>query len=119
MMNPEIKKDWCEALRSGEYQQTTKRLRTPEGFCCMGVLEDRRLKSQGLDWQFEEYDMEYYTPESENAVLTNECMEWAGLEMRVPILCIPGEDFPVSVGVLNDSMGYTLEQLADLIEAQL
>lgn len=43
-MNPEIKKKWVEALRSGEYEQTEGQLRVddekgkPVGYCCLGVL---------------------------------------------------------------------------------
>lgn len=37
-MNPELKAKWIAALRSGEYKQVTARLRTREGYCCLGVL---------------------------------------------------------------------------------
>jgi hypothetical protein len=39
-LHPEVSRAWCEALRSGKYPQTQKRLRTEEGFCCLGVLAD-------------------------------------------------------------------------------
>lgn len=48
-MNPEIKKRWVEALRSGKYAQTTGALHrkfdeprnhTSAGFCCLGVLRE-------------------------------------------------------------------------------
>lgn len=40
-MNPEIKAKWLEALRSHQYQQARKYLRTDEThFCCLGVLCD-------------------------------------------------------------------------------
>jgi hypothetical protein len=35
-----IKKRWVEALRSGNYKQTTGCLRNGDGFCCLGVLCD-------------------------------------------------------------------------------
>ena len=37
---PTIKTKWVAALRSGKYKQDTGRLRTADGFCCLGVLCD-------------------------------------------------------------------------------
>lgn len=37
---PEIKASWTAALRSGKYPQVRGRLRTSEGFCCLGVYCD-------------------------------------------------------------------------------
>lgn len=39
-MNTVIARTWVEALRSGEYAQTTNALHTAAGFCCLGVLCD-------------------------------------------------------------------------------
>lgn len=39
-MKRELKEKWIKALRSGEYKQAQRRLRTSEGFCCLGVLCD-------------------------------------------------------------------------------
>ncbi len=33
-------REWIAALRSGEYAQATGYLRTPDGFCCLGVACD-------------------------------------------------------------------------------
>lgn len=57
-MNAEVKAQWLDALRSGEYQQTKGRLRRdnpidPEdaddgynaGYCCLGVLCDLAVKA--------------------------------------------------------------------------
>lgn len=41
-MDQTLKKQWIEALRSGEYKQTKKVLcSTVGGFCCLGVLADK------------------------------------------------------------------------------
>lgn len=46
MMNPEIKRRWVAALRSGKYPQGEPGyLKTPpfqgrEGYCCLGVLQE-------------------------------------------------------------------------------
>lgn len=37
-MNPELKKKWVDALRSGEYKQGKGILNGERGFCCLGVL---------------------------------------------------------------------------------
>jgi hypothetical protein len=47
-MDPHTKKTWIDALRSGEYKQTTGQLckvddltQPSESFCCLGVLVDQ------------------------------------------------------------------------------
>jgi hypothetical protein len=46
---------WIAALRSGEYTQTTGKLKRThtgyEGFCCLGVLCDLARKDGGEDWE--------------------------------------------------------------------
>lgn len=37
-MNKALKKKWLKALRSGDYEQTTGRLKDQAGHCCLGVL---------------------------------------------------------------------------------
>ena len=37
-MKENIKNLWVDALRSGEYNQTTHQLEDKEGYCCLGVL---------------------------------------------------------------------------------
>ena len=46
---PELKAKWIEALRSGEYKQTTNTLCSSNGesFCCLGVLIDL----MGTEWK--------------------------------------------------------------------
>lgn len=45
-MDPELKKRWVDALRSGKYKQCAGKLHDGEGFCCIGVLAD----IQGCEW---------------------------------------------------------------------
>jgi len=45
-MNENAKK-WVEALRSGEYEQTTENLQDHRGYCCLGVACDLYEKSTG------------------------------------------------------------------------
>lgn len=37
-LNPDLKKQWIEALRSGDYQQCRAKLTDGKGYCCLGVL---------------------------------------------------------------------------------
>lgn len=40
-MDPELKRKWVEALRSGRYQQAHGELRSEEGgYCCLAVLHE-------------------------------------------------------------------------------
>jgi hypothetical protein len=51
-MDPTLKRQWIDALRSGKYQQGKKALRTDENkFCCLGVLCD--ISGKG-EWRYEE-----------------------------------------------------------------
>lgn len=49
-MNQEIKKQWVEALRSGNYKQDKGHLRTKFGFCCLGVLCDILKDKLKTEW---------------------------------------------------------------------
>lgn len=37
-MNPEIKRDWIDALTGDKFQQTLSALKGSGGYCCLGVL---------------------------------------------------------------------------------
>lgn len=77
-MNQEIKKLWCEALRSGNYKQGTLALYNKKAgtYCCLGVLTDLAVKAgvaeagiltrPGVD------------------ILSLEVIAWAGLTDRDP-----------------------------------
>ena len=60
-MNPELKSKWIEALRSGEFKQTTGMFKKThsdgtERFCCLGVLcvvaEENPIIFAGSNWAF-------------------------------------------------------------------
>lgn len=111
--NKENIRKWVNALRSGEYKQTTGLLHNDYGYCCLGVLCDVSIKN-GLD-------VECYSTVNDSdepciaygdswSQLPEEVVDWAGLEQPNPMLV---EDDAVS---LNDDMGYDFNQIADLIE---
>lgn len=120
-MKPEIKQRWVNALRSGEYSQGRYQLRNSENhFCCLGVLCDLYLKEQNKEWVKGEEQFSYLAPSvdgNSGEVLTNDVIEWAGLKFHNPELTIGNEQTVISD--LNDSLGKTFEEIAQLIEAQL
>jgi len=118
-MKHEIKEKWVEALRSGEYSQTTGVLRDDIGFCCLGVLCDLHQKETGEgEWLQPKINKRiYYLDGSgvrDSGVLTPKVMEWAGLDMDNFI--IDGDSGYAAI--INDN-GATFAYIADLIEKNL
>ena len=124
-MNPEVKEKWVEALRSGEYKQGTNYLRSHnDRFCCLGVLCDIAEKEGIVEaeryWEFddevEDDPFANYSYDGTDTSLPIPVRIWAGLDpeegwnpMLVSDSCIQ----------LNDSEGFTFEQIADEIEEAL
>lgn len=129
-MNTEIKQKWVDALRSGEYQQATGRLRNIHGFCCLGVLCDLYAQEPfNKGWMFrgedEKYPLQedYWVFDGESELLPSSVRQWAGLKSNCPDIKVECEDedeeyFYTTVAELNDD-GTTFKQIADLIETQL
>ncbi len=71
-MNDNAKK-WVEALESGRFQQAKGKLRTADGFCCLGVA----CEISGLGkWDHENYKTK---TSSRSSFLPMEVKEWLGL----------------------------------------
>jgi hypothetical protein len=139
-MNPEAKKLWIEALRSGEYQQTRSVLHDDNGFCCLGVLCDVAMKNWDImsEWREsteEERDAQdvlcdgpAYAFLGQVNVLPEQVMEWAGLEKNNPDVhgqcddedcaCDEGGEWTVTLAELNDD-GRSFSEIADMIEDSL
>lgn len=49
-LDPEFKKQWVEALRSGKYPQGIGRLKSSLGYCCLGVAEEIMFPLTGNRW---------------------------------------------------------------------
>jgi hypothetical protein len=131
-MNTEIKQKWIDALRSGDYQQGTGRLRSNDGFCCLGVLCDLYAQEHfNQGWVFKEENEEnplpqdYWYFDGESELLPSSVRQWAGLYSSSPVIKVEVEDEPededwdkmIAIAELNDN-GSTFNQIADLIEAQ-
>ena len=124
-LKPEIKKLWCDALRSGEWQQTTEKLEWENAYCCLGVLT--KLTGEPMDL---ERDDEIPPP-----ALAETWWDLSGpasmfAELRDPEVKIDVEEFDedgeevlvsrsYNLSEVNDKLNYTFAQIADLIEEQL
>jgi hypothetical protein len=51
LLKPEVKKKWLDGLSSGEYPQAQYALRTPAGYCCIGVLYDVNKELLNGEWK--------------------------------------------------------------------
>lgn len=133
-MNPQVKEMWVNALRSGDYNQTQGKLRTPGGFCCLGVLTDLYLKEKNYEWIPQSNDPEnispedYYTFEQTDDFLPTSVQKWAGLNTSCPEVMVENPYYDeddlfdkldsTELSELNDN-GSSFIEIADLIESQL
>lgn len=131
-MNPEVKQKWIDALRSGKYEQGSGKLRTPNGYCCLGVLCDLYAQEHNTQWEFRGYDenanphpMDYWYFEDRNYYLPESVMDWAGLKTHNPLVRVDVEDndedngyFQDEIANVND-LGYTFMDLSKIIQEQL
>jgi hypothetical protein len=124
-MNPAIKKQWVEALRSGEYKQGREYLRQGDKFCCLGVLCDLYGKQHGVGWHGK--TINYMLDETSS--LPESVEKWAGVAGYSPEVVM--NDKTVALATLNDGDAgfchleieaikpHTFLEIADIIEAQL
>lgn len=113
-MNPEIKARWVAALRSGEYKQAKKTLRsTSGGFCCLGVLCDVLAPA---DWDCNAHLSEINFPSQSIRLQAGFPLLGGEGWARIPEVDIRGER--LTLDEHNDS-GRSFAEIADAIEAQL
>jgi hypothetical protein len=119
-MNPSIKQEWLEALRSGQYKQGKHRLQNSTGgFCCLGVLCDIASRHGVGGWRLEGEDPPVYDCSASGLVdtavgrLPRAVIDWAGLGGQTDPMA--GE---ARLSTLNDC-GHTFAEIADLIEKKL
>lgn len=116
-MNQDIKREWVEALRSGDYAQTKDRLKRlgmgggeQPGYCCLGVLAEVLIKRGIGCWRG---DLHYGECDGEEERLSSEDIPspiaaTIELEMRDQ----------QQLAEMNDS-GDSFEEIADYIEKSL
>lgn len=116
-MNPEIKDKWLSALRSGEYKQTDGSLKTPEGYCCLGVLCDIAIKENKIpDWELLTYGV-FQTVDGEENFLPIDIQKWAGIVDENPSI-ITKQGKTVTLSKINDD-GKSFKEIALYIERYL
>ncbi len=115
-MNDNAKR-WVKALRSGEYQQTVKRLhRITDGvdsFCCLGIAcklyaEDHDITTVIQANTFEDDAVAYA---SYAAILPHQVQYWLGLNDRAG-------GFGYETLADRNDRGATFVEIADIIESE-
>lgn len=94
-MNSRIKQLWIAALLSGVYKQIVSKLKTSEGFCCLGVLTDLYIQEHNLRWNKSCGGYSYFMSNDEN--LPDTVAKWADLDQTTASLLSDmndtGDDF--------------------------
>lgn len=115
-MNEEIKKQWADALRSGKYQQGRGWLRVKDSFCCLGVLCDLHAKATNGAWTV--LGQSYVATYKEAATsLPGTVVQWVGWDAGMPNVEYQTE--MRSLISLNDALGLSFTEIAEIIEDQL
>lgn len=128
-LKPEIKARWQAKLESGEYPQDKHQLRSPRGFCCLGVLGDLAVEDGLASWD-ENVLVVKSTGQREPSSFPVSLLEWAFgavpdqavLEGRrttnFPFEARGTTDFPFDLCLTeqNDSAGLTFPEISKLIK---
>ena len=127
-MNPEIKREWVAALRSGKYEQGDGELRDPfkvtEKFCCLGVLCDILKDRVGGHWDAGTFCV---GDERDCMTLPEAVKNVAGLDSVDPVICDASLSAHNDGGPINGESGPHAEhvtqksfpEIANLIERYL
>jgi hypothetical protein len=139
-MKASIKKQWLEALRSGQYKQAKGFLRRLDrngnlGHCCLGVLCELVMPAIPDSGWLSDHSGTFRTPAGDSHTsLVGPVRDYANLDQRSPRINIPSdhplwEDGRVSAHMLDDRRGTELAglndsglsflEIADLIEQYL
>jgi hypothetical protein len=104
-MKPELRAQWCKALRSGDYEQVSSYLRVgpnageEHGYCCLGVLLD--IEGSEDDKAQHAFDDDYSL-----ACLTGTFSSVVGLSRSTA----------TELADMNDDKGMSFDEIADWIE---
>lgn len=122
-MNPSVKRQLLEALRSGDYIQCFGTLRLDNNitkYCIMGVL----CKLHQHDCHITKRHWRSYRPTTNSysymhdSALHENVAKWAGFPSTNPYLTLPDGRIR-SLMYINDSLKLPFNEIADLIEEQL
>ena len=116
-MNPQIRAQWCAALRSGNYQQGSGKLCRSGRRCCLGVLADLAEKA-GAIGSITRHPHGWTEYDGCSDWLPDSIMEWAGLADHNPRVTasfgVASEK--LTLAVINDEYGKSFAEIADLID---
>lgn len=107
-MDPQVKEDWVEALRSDEYVQGKDYLCKDNKHCCLGVLceiTDTDVVAKSINGG----TIYAYKGETNTALLSENLKEEIGL----------ADDDVDELIFLNDTQEVTFDEIADYIEVYL
>jgi hypothetical protein len=117
-MKARIKKLWVDALRSGDYQQTTGRLRREThsagtGFCCLGVLCNLHAQEHP----------EIAAKETNPGIYINSSslppaavLRWAGIPSTDDSVTVMYKGKHTDLVSLNDTAKLSFKKIANVIE---
>lgn len=117
-------KAWIQALRSGKYKQAKKRLKTENGFCCLGVACDLTGEDWEVDYQDDRFsDEKLFSFKGARSVLPPSVKDWLDLasdagviQLSINIPFIPViEVGSRSLAQMNDD-GASFEEIAAILE---
>lgn len=125
-MDPEVKKKWLEALRSGKYKQGKGKLKRSDTYCCLGVLCDLYIQELDAKEEIDPETVQYWEEEDQcydnSGELPYEVIMWADLNKDIPDVR-DGTRRLRNLAELNDGTDYirprTFEQIANYIEKSL
>lgn len=110
-MEPEVKRLWVDALRSGEYEQAIGRVKRAGAYCALGVL--LHVAAEYSDDLVTEAGDDFYPAWDGSEVdggpiydLPSVVLEWAGLNDAMETVIIE----------MNDDEGRPFGEIADYIE---
>lgn len=120
-MTPELKDEWTDALRSGEYEQGVGFLECGGLNCCLGVLADildlPREESAALVYATHEGIRQVSMFGEVDCELSGRISRYNLGPLTRKAIGLPGF-FQDELASLNDG-GYSFEAIADYIEAML
>ena len=117
-INTERVQDLVNALRSGEYKQTTEALKSGDCYCVLGVACEISGVGEFIQNPRRQYLEEYKAGGTRS---TSQLPFVVACHYGFPdgdpyIETLPNGDQGASLSTLNDDRGYTFDMLADVIE---
>lgn len=125
-MKEHVKDLLVTALRSGEYTQTTGKLKTENGHCCLGVLCELYAKTQKKKGFQKNENGEFHIQDSEtrnwdkspryqDGTLPTQVQRWAGMNSDTGSF-VTKKGKLKELTDLNDNHGKSFKQIAKTIE---